>query len=55
MDLLNLINVFLSVVMLYYIECCHRKMGLPFEDRAVFNIALISLEVGIKHKESLGL
>ena len=38
-----------------FIECCHRTVGLPFEDGAVFNISPISLELGIKHKESLGL
>ena len=41
--------------LLCYIECCHRTVGLPFEDGAVFTMSLISLEVGIKYKESLRL
>ena len=38
--------------LLCYIECCHRTVGLPYEDGAVINISLISVEVGIKYKES---
>ena len=41
--------------LLCYIECCHRRVGLRFEDGVVFNISLVSLEVGIKYKKSLGL
>ena len=38
--------------LLCYIECCHSTVGLPFEDRASFNILVISVKVGIKYKES---